>query len=260
MIKDSLTDKLRSLLREAAETGFWEPAVSLVAADFLDEHGHDELAAKLRRDPREGHEVYRECLQRGLLRYEDEPAQQLALAFEAALAAVDLARVKDRSGQVGGRGWGVALANAIRQLLRDYGFPRIPIRAGRRTVCSSVYVTVPRRLDEDVRGGDRNLRFRLLLAAAFPEEVETRGYSDSFGDYVIEHPFEDPRFRHIWVDDTNYLFGPFFRNKARARRKALKEPEAQQKAQRKARLAELKAEMAQALRPREGQRAEGGEA
>jgi hypothetical protein len=186
---------LRTLLRAALE----DDTPRLAAADLLTAIGHEDLAAKLRiRDDSpvviwmNRLTVYWACFDRGLLRRENEPVHQQALAFEAALNSIDLttfpAVTEDNLS-------GKELAAEVRKLLRRLGFSRLRVQANMGTV----FITIPHRLDlvgaqmEEGEtyidfhrrlGGGPDRRLHRLLAAAFPGASRSGWHSGHSGEHA----------------------------------------------------------------------------
>jgi hypothetical protein len=182
---DALT--LRGLLRAAALRK--KPDAALVAADFLEEHGEEDLGRRLRRDPhpvREAYFTYVECMDRGLIRWDDEPSHRRACATHRALESIDPVGVPviTEARQVPRK----RLAALLRQLLRRLAIPHVSVTIPRfflspeidippgvdlahgEDIARGVEITLPFRLDAGGYEANRRAvgKFRAILAAAFP--------------------------------------------------------------------------------------------
>jgi hypothetical protein len=166
--------KLRALLRAAGCYKNPDPDAAGILADLLDDLGQGDLATKIREKEDlfkslQAYQAHLACLERGLLRWEDEPSYRKADAYHRAMDKLDLATVP-----VVTRDSGTSrkqLAALIRQLLRRLKIPHVSV-ATPSYVPSRVdvllpaypYKTEPMEYDT-VRDVER---FNGLLLVAFP--------------------------------------------------------------------------------------------
>jgi hypothetical protein len=150
----------------------------LVMADLLEDYGQVDLATRLRkaRHVRSStfnvvhRSIHGECLNRGLLRWEDEPGRggRGVVEFNTSMTHLDLSTVpvmtEDRRISRKDR------AALLRQLLRQLGVPHVRVRT--QSYGESVHVNLPEGRYAQPPNYDENRdKFQEMLQIAFPATV-----------------------------------------------------------------------------------------
>jgi hypothetical protein len=186
---------LRGLLRAAMAGG---PDAVGILADALDDCGLDGCAAHLRQQTSSywirsaARGAYYQCLNRGILRWQDEPLWRKAVRFHEAMDRVDLEAVPVLAPE-----WNIpvkAQAALLRDQLKRLEVPHVSVRVMRGANVFAVSVTLPCRSDPVAEAARANLaaddKFKRLVALVFPNHDDRSG---PMTDYYDARWFFDTR-------------------------------------------------------------------
>jgi hypothetical protein len=167
---------LRGLILAVARPKNPDPDAPGLLADLLDDLGQGDLATKIR-EAKDNikHirvlDVHGACLERGVLRWEDETSYKRAVAYHRAMDNLDLATVPvvTRDKHINRK----ERAALLRGLLRRLKIPHVSVTAERYAFATSVDVRLPAwpQPGRDDTWHQDIERMDELLAVAFPSHV-----------------------------------------------------------------------------------------